>query len=420
MGNHGLRFIGNLILTRLLFPEAFGLMAIVQTVLMGITMMSDVGIGASIIRHKRGEESVFLNTGWTIQVIRGFAIYLVVILITIPLAKFYDQPLLNQLLPVIGLTAILNGFISTHVQLAVRRMKLSRVIYLEVGSYALGLSITIFLAWLEGTVWALVWGSLASSTIKTALSHILFREHRNSFSWDRESRKEMFSFGRWVMVSTFVTFLSGEGNKLIVGKLIGLEHLAFFTIASTLNQLFQQILWKISDKALFPAYSKLNRENPEALYKALFKSRLIQIAPSLIVSVSFVFLGNLLIETLYDPRYAQAGWMLQILAMGPLVNVLTTSNRGILYAKGMASTTAYLITTQVVIHMSLMFVGYYFFGILGVIMSFPATGWAMYPVHAWVYKKLSLWQPEIDIPVLIFSMCIVGYVFTNAPLLELQ
>ncbi len=89
-----LRLGSNLILTRLLFPEAFGLMALVQTFIIGLEMFSDVGIRPSIIQNHRGNDPSFLNTAWTIQVIRGFMLWLGACLMAIPAANFFHQPML--------------------------------------------------------------------------------------------------------------------------------------------------------------------------------------------------------------------------------------------------------------------------------------------------------------------------------------
>ena len=75
-GQNVLRLGSNLILTRLLFPEAFGLMALVQVFMGGLQMFSDLGIQASIIQNSRGDDPDFLNTAWTIQVIRGTCLWL--------------------------------------------------------------------------------------------------------------------------------------------------------------------------------------------------------------------------------------------------------------------------------------------------------------------------------------------------------
>ena len=66
-----LRFASNLLLARWLFPQAFGLMAIVNGVIQGLAMLSDVGIGQSIIRHHRSDDPEFYNTAWTLQIHTG-------------------------------------------------------------------------------------------------------------------------------------------------------------------------------------------------------------------------------------------------------------------------------------------------------------------------------------------------------------
>jgi O-antigen/teichoic acid export membrane protein len=69
--SQAMRLASNLVLTRLLFPEAFGMMALVSVFIVGLTMFSDVGVGPSILQHRRGDDRDFLNTAWTVQVIRG-------------------------------------------------------------------------------------------------------------------------------------------------------------------------------------------------------------------------------------------------------------------------------------------------------------------------------------------------------------
>ena len=72
--SQALRFGSNLILTRLLFPDLFGLMSLVNVIIMGLGLFSDIGVGTSIIRSKRGNDPDFLNSAWTMQVIRGVGI----------------------------------------------------------------------------------------------------------------------------------------------------------------------------------------------------------------------------------------------------------------------------------------------------------------------------------------------------------
>src|ERR1700722_3775887 len=70
----GLRLVNSVILTRLLFPEAIGQMTLVTTLIVGITLLSDIGLAPSVIQSQRGDEPDFLNTAWTLQAIRGGAL----------------------------------------------------------------------------------------------------------------------------------------------------------------------------------------------------------------------------------------------------------------------------------------------------------------------------------------------------------
>ncbi|MEM9567949.1 MAG: oligosaccharide flippase family protein, partial [Cyanobacteria bacterium P01_E01_bin.34] len=81
-----LRFASNLILTRLLIPEFFGLMALVNSLRLGLELFSDVGIGQNIIQSPRGEDPLFLNTAWSIQIIRGILLWLACWAIAQPIA----------------------------------------------------------------------------------------------------------------------------------------------------------------------------------------------------------------------------------------------------------------------------------------------------------------------------------------------
>ena len=80
------RLVANLVLTRLLVPEAFGLMAIVTILIVGLAMCTDVGTNASIIQNKRGEEGSFSNTAWSMKVIRGFVTAALLFLFSEPIA----------------------------------------------------------------------------------------------------------------------------------------------------------------------------------------------------------------------------------------------------------------------------------------------------------------------------------------------
>mgnify|MGYP000735525278 CR=1 FL=1 len=101
-----LRLGGNLILTRLLVPEFFGIMALARAVITGLHFFSDIGLMPSIIRSQRGGDPVFLNTAWTIAVLRGIILWAFTLALALPMAKIYDNSLLAWAIPFLSLIHI--------------------------------------------------------------------------------------------------------------------------------------------------------------------------------------------------------------------------------------------------------------------------------------------------------------------------
>jgi O-antigen/teichoic acid export membrane protein len=125
--SQGLRLVSNLILSKLLFPEAFGLMALVNMLMLGLAAISDVGLQPAIIRHARGDEQRFLDTAWTIQVIRGVILWGIGSALAIPMADFYNEPELVTIVPIATLSALLAGFTSTKIVTLTRHMRPGRL-----------------------------------------------------------------------------------------------------------------------------------------------------------------------------------------------------------------------------------------------------------------------------------------------------
>ncbi|MEM6614240.1 MAG: oligosaccharide flippase family protein [Cyanobacteria bacterium P01_C01_bin.72] len=323
-----LRFGGNLILTRLLVPELFGLMALVQVFLQGLTLFSDIGIRPSIIRSDRGDEEAFLNTAWTIQVIRGVGLWLCCLLIAFPVANYYQDERLSWLIPLVGLSTIMAGFNSTSLATLNRHLQVGLLARFELGVQIISLSVFITWAWFSPTIWALVVGNLVSISLTAFGSHYLNPGAPNRFAWNRDVVQEITSFGKWIFISTAMTFLASQADRLILGKLFSLQMLGVYVVAFTFADIPRQISLTVSNKVIYPAIAKLGHL-PRPTLKAKISRRRWQMLLFLggVVTVLFCF-GDFIIITLYDSRYEEAAWMIPLLAIGlwPLL-LCTTVDR---------------------------------------------------------------------------------------------
>ena len=326
VGIHGagavVRMGSNLIMTRLLFPDLFGLMNLVYVFIMALHLFSDVGSAPTVIRSERGDDPQLLNNVWTIQVIRGGVLWLGCLVLAMPAAHFYAEPKLTWLLPIVGLTSIIGGFHSTSTYTLVRRMELGRQSRFDLQNQIISAVLMILLAWFNRNIWALVIGYLLSDVIKTVRSHFLIPNYHNRLAWDWPIIKEMSVFGRWILLSTMLTFLAGQVDKLLVGKMLSWSFLGIYGIVLALSEIPRIIIERIAAQVIFPAVSKLIELPRATLQQKLLSNRrpvLIAMSFALVMLVSF---GDLLVLFMYDNRYTQGAWMLPLVALGMWPNVL--------------------------------------------------------------------------------------------------
>ncbi|MBK9118921.1 MAG: oligosaccharide flippase family protein [Phycisphaerales bacterium] len=406
-----LRLGSNLILTRLLFPEAFGLMALVSVVLTGLQMFSDVGIGPSIIQNKRGEDPRFLNTAWTIQVFRGFALWIACSILAWPVALFYAEPQLLDLLPVAGLTAVIAGFNSPALALANRKLALGRLTLLELGTQIITLVVMVAWAWVWPTVWALLAGTLLGSVLKMAGTHVWLGGVRCRLEWDKEAFHSLITFGRWIFVTTILTFLGSQGDRLLLGKLLDVAFLGYFSIALMIRGTVYQVIQKVGTSVFFPVLSRIYRERPDEMDAKLAQVRLPQIVLGWTTWILLLIFGRQLIGILYDDRYLMVGEILVIAPLGSLLGILHVTYGSAILARGRSFIVAALQGLQVVLQLSSCYVGWVFGGALGAVWGLVVFNWLYYPISACFMWRMGLWQPRIDIPFVVLAAIILACKF---------
>lgn len=325
------RLAGNLILTRLLVPELFGLMALANVLMMALGLFSDIGVGPGVIRSKRGQELDFLNTAWTMQVVRGICLLILTILIAYPAGAFYGNPVLVWILPITGFGYFISGFNSMAIATLNKELKMGKLVSMNVGSQLVGLLIMMLLAYIYRNVWALVFGGLVGMLVKMVWSHCLIKEFHHRFRWDRTVAGELYHFGKWIFLSTAMMFLATQADRLILGKIFPLAMLGIYSIAAGFAELPRNIVNTMSSNIIFPVisiYSDLPRQELRA--RILQKRKLILLPMALVVALLFGF-GDFLIKFLYDPRYQEAGWILPLLALGMWPYLLHSSIDRALY-----------------------------------------------------------------------------------------
>jgi len=318
----GMRFVGNVALTRLLVPEYFGIMAVVSSLIMGLGLFSDIGIKQNIVQSRNAYEPNFLNTAWTLQIIRSIIIFLVICLAAIPMAKYYEEPVLAPLIVFSSASFLLSGFDSTKIVIFERELKLGWKTAIDLTANVLGLTSMVLWALVSPSVWALPIGGIISTSFKVFASHAFLPGVKNRLCWDKKYVKEIVSFGKWILLASVTMFLSEQSDRFILAKLLSFSLLGIYTVALALAQLPQQIIKRLNSQVFFPLVTQ-NAHLPRAQLssKILAKRRIVLLSFAAFIAFSASF-GDLLIDFLYDERYIDAAWMFSILCLGVWFTVL--------------------------------------------------------------------------------------------------
>lgn len=330
----GSRLVTNILLSRLLFPEAFGLMALVNVVTRGVEMFSDLGIGLSMIQNPRGDEPRFRNTAWTLQVIRGMVLWMLACLLARPFSSFYGEPLVLWLIPVAGVIAAVSGFNSTSLFTLRRHLRIRTLTVIDVSSHLVGILTMIVWAYISPSVWALLSGALVATVFRMICSHVLNDGTPNCFCWDRESVDSILRFGKWIFLSTIITFFAMQGDRLLLGKLIPVATLGVYSVAAAIARMPNTLLAQLCSRILLPVLSKAAWKSPETMSRRLHTARegLLAVGVAMVLSVSLV--GDLFFRTLYDARYHAAGPMSELMAAWAWATILSTTLSRALVALG--------------------------------------------------------------------------------------
>ncbi len=408
-GKYILRFGNNLVLTRLLQPEFFGLMALVTTFRMGLELFSDIGISQNIVNSKRGDDPVFLNTAWSLQAIRGVIIWLIcVIFITYPASYFYDDKRLLILIPISVLSSVFEGFSSTSIHTLHKRMELGKISIYEFALQVSFVGTLIALVFFYPTIWSLAIGTAIGGIYKLVSSFWLIPGYTNKFAWDKEAVKEILSFGKWMFAASGLMFAAEQADRLVLAKLLSFKLLGVYTIAYTLASIPKEVIRQLSYKVIFPTISQ-QRDLPRSILRVkILKQRRLILLGCAIILAALVTVGDLIISLLYDQRYIAATWMMPILCCGMWFSLLFYTISPALLAIGKPLYSAQSNFARFVIIILAVPIANQNFGIIGAIGVIAFSDVPLYIVNLY-----GLWQEKLfcfaqDVQTTVFFIIILA------------
>ncbi|SDY66778.1 oligosaccharide flippase family protein [Citreimonas salinaria] len=395
-GNQAIRLASNLILTRLLFPDAFGLMALVLVFLMGLSLFSDMGITPSILHSERGDDPDFLDTAWTMQVVRGFVLWGVACAGAWPVAWFYDEPMLAQLVPVAAAALAINGFKPTRMDTANRHLLLGRLTAIDLGVQVVGIGTGVVLAWLTGSVWALVASNLVAAVVEVGANAALLPGHRNRPRIERAAMSQLVHFGKWVFLATLCHFAYSQGDRILIGKWLTLETLGIYNIGFYLASFPMLLGGMVASRVLIPIYRESPPWESRAAFDRLRRMRVFVTGALLALVAGVGAAGVWLVEVLYDSRYVMAGPIVVLLACAQIPLLIAQTYDQAALARGDSRSFAVLGFLRAAFMVGMIVAGLELAGLAGAVIGQGVAHALTYPVQVWLARRLGAWDPLHD------------------------
>lgn len=411
-----IRFGSNLLMTRLLVPDMFGVMAIAQMILYGLALFSDVGLRQNIVQSRRGHVAAFLNTAWMIQILRGGLIWffaLVAALVVVAINRFgfapstsvYANPDLPYVVAILSASAAISGFDSTKMYEASRNLMLDRITRIEITSQVTGLLCMFGWVAFDRTIWALVAGSLCAVLARTILSHLWLPGVANRWQWDPAAFHEIIHFGKWIFLSSILGFLVNSGDRIFLGGLISATTLGVYAIAFLIISTVETLLTKIISDVSFPALSEVVRERPAALKASYYRFHVIVASFTYLVAGVLMTSGHALIGFLYDERYGQAGWMMEVLATALLTIPFRVAPQ-CFQALGMPRLLSNIIVIRLITLCLATPIGFHFFDLPGALWGIVFSAFSALPPTIFYKVRYGLFDLRKEL--LLLPLALVG------------
>jgi O-antigen/teichoic acid export membrane protein len=410
------RLGANLVLTRLLVPEMFGVMAIVSILITGLSMISDTGIRQYVFWSKDGVKPNVLNTAWMMQIGRGFIIFIFMLLVSFGFyyanlmgwlgnSSTYSHPSLPYVLAAMAIGPLITGFESTKRFELNRRLVMGRLAIMDLSCQMVGLILMILLAVWYKNIWALVAGNILTIGTRAIATHIFLVGHKNSFVWDHDAFQKIFSFSKWILASSILGYLVVNADWLWLGALISAEKLGVYSIGKNLAFVAYKLVQRLSVSVLLPELNNITREDRHSLSVSYYKMRMFIDIPVFVLAGTLFMSSQVIVDFLYDERYRDAGLVLQLLSLLLLGTGYMLANE-CLIALGQVKRRAIITgVTAVALNIAIP-TSYYFFGYTGALYSIVIC--PLVPIFLLFYY---MWENELLNPIreLIFlPMFVVG------------
>jgi O-antigen/teichoic acid export membrane protein len=327
-----MRLVRNMILTRMIAPEAFGMMAIVLAVNAAFESFTQIGVKEAVVQNPNGDQREFMNSAWWLACGRALALYSAVYLAAPWVADFYGQVEITPLMRVAFLSLLFSGLMSTRAYVALKQMRFKAWTVVFFGGGILGVVTTIALGVYLKSVWALVIGFTIEGAARCFLSFVIC-PFLPRLHFKREYTASLFKYTRGMIGLPILTFIFMKTDVFVIGRFFAFENLGLYAMASSMAWLPFNYITNLVGQVMMPAFSECQQDTRLINDWTLKVTGLIAyLGFPLLAGVSLC--GREFLSLVYGPAYAAAAGPFALIFATALLRTTTVPIASVYLALG--------------------------------------------------------------------------------------
>ena len=352
--------ISTVILARLLTPADYGLIALATTLSAAMQLLGAYSFDLYLVRHPAPTRQHY-DTVWTLVIIRNLLIAGLLLVAAEPAGRFFNDPRLASVVEILALALVVRGFANIGIVDFQKRLTFDREFQLfasvKLGSFV----VTVTLAYLWRSYWALLAGIVTAQLLTLALSYKL---HSYRPRWSLQCWRDTFDFAKWLLGYNLFSFAYHRGTTFVVGHLLGSQSLGFYAMAHEIADLASTELLMPIRRVLLPAYTSLVDDSAK-LQQAFVDGLSVILLLGLPVAAGIGLTAAPLVQLALGPQWLACIELIQLMSIFALAATCMANVNPLLLALGQARLTAKLMALGVLVLMPALFVGIHHWQLTG-------------------------------------------------------
>lgn len=379
-----IQFISGIVLARLLTPYDYGCIGMLSIFILLAEAFIDGGFGSALIQKKRPTQEdystiFFWNLGMA-------AVMYAVLFFTAPaISRFYDIPLLCDVLRVQGLVLFIYAFNIIQKNQLQKKLNFKLLSIVTIATSLLALGITIFMAYKGFGVWALVAQFLITPAIP-ALVFWFYVKWRPTWTFSWTSFKELFSFGFYMFLTNLLNQFGTQIQGLLIGKFYNASTMGYYSKAHGLERLASTSISSVMTQVTYPLYAEA-QDNKVQLANMI--RRITMTLSYLTFPLMFILLlcAKPIFVLLYSDRWLHSVPYFQVLCLAGLAFCLQSVNNQSVAAVGKSRAMFIWTVIKRAVGIGFMIVGLVFWGMKGLLVGVVLNSWFSYFVNIGLVSK---------------------------------